>query len=397
MRLLSEYYKNQNRVMHEKEPVWAQSGRMWADIVLEQIKRFNSNTVLDYGCGKGKLGELLQGHNFKLSEYDPAIPGKDKLPSPADFVIATDVLEHIEPEYLTSVLNHLKSLTLKAGLFNIVTKEATAQTMPDGSNPHKIIQSKEWWLEKVNQYWDAEILPGRQLDREITLIVIPKQFEITVACCYWGEWCKGWETEYINRLYRGVTRHLTKSFRFVCFTDQLHLSVDKNIELLPLESSGWLDILPKMIIYNAANGLYGRILAVDLDSVIVGSLDDMANYTGEFCVRTDFNKNHGPGGDMVSFMAGFGHEKIWEQIIKNRGKIEKLTKGDERLVYKELLNWKEFDYWQTRYPGQYISYKRHIKEKGLDMPPKNARLISFHGRPRPHECLEVQWIKKNWM
>ena len=41
---------------------------------------------------------------FEIKEYDPAIPGKDSLPEPADIVVCSDVLEHIEPNYLLNVL-----------------------------------------------------------------------------------------------------------------------------------------------------------------------------------------------------------------------------------------------------------------------------------------------------
>jgi hypothetical protein len=39
-----------------------------------------------------------------------------------------------------------------------------------------------------------------------------------------------------------------------------------------------------------------------------------------------------------------------------------------------------------------LSYKRHVRRKGL---PANARIVSCHGKPRPHEINE-RWAKENW-
>ena len=38
----------------------------------------------------------------------------------------------------------------------------------------------------------------------------------TVACIKWGTL---FPSDYVNRLYRGVTRHVTRPTRFICFTD----------------------------------------------------------------------------------------------------------------------------------------------------------------------------------
>ncbi len=80
-----------------------------------------AQSVLDYGCGKGTLAEAV---SFEIREYDPAIAGKDENPLPADLVICTDALEHIEPEYLDAVLVHIASLTRMAAFFVVHTGRA---------------------------------------------------------------------------------------------------------------------------------------------------------------------------------------------------------------------------------------------------------------------------------
>ena len=39
---------------------------------------------------------------------------------------------------------------------------------------------------------------------------------VNVICLKWGSF---YGPEYVNRLYRGVSAHMDRPFRFVCFTD----------------------------------------------------------------------------------------------------------------------------------------------------------------------------------
>jgi hypothetical protein len=104
--------------------------------------------VLDYGCGRGSLAEALKPH--RCQQYDPGIPGRDVLPKPSDVVVCTDVLEHVEPDKLESVLDHLARLTARAAYIVIATRPANA-VLPDGRNAHLIVETPEWWLERLEQ------------------------------------------------------------------------------------------------------------------------------------------------------------------------------------------------------------------------------------------------------
>ncbi len=136
--------------LHAAPRGYGGKGRKWAAAVHWLARRFGTQSVLDYGCGQGSLMKELAFQYGLLdgAEYDPAIPGKDALPSPADLVVCTDVLEHIETEYLGSVLRHLRSVT-RVAAFLVIHTGLSNKTMADGRNAHLIIQPGEWWEQQL--------------------------------------------------------------------------------------------------------------------------------------------------------------------------------------------------------------------------------------------------------
>jgi hypothetical protein len=134
--------------MHETNPVYGTvTALRHLNNVLAVYKSIDGKSLLDYGCGKGMLAKQL---DFPIWEYDPAIPGKDNPPRPADLVVAIDVLEHIEPEYLDRVIDDIYRCTKKIAFFAIGTQPST-KTLPDGRNTHLIVQDKQWWMDRLKR------------------------------------------------------------------------------------------------------------------------------------------------------------------------------------------------------------------------------------------------------
>lgn len=159
--LISERYREQNSLLH-KEGAYGHKGGSYANQVVDICNTLRSTDVLDYGCGQHFLAQRLP---FPIKEYDPALEGFDKAPEPADIVVCTDVLEHIEPECLDAVLDDLKRLTKKVGFFAVDIREAK-KTLPDGRNAHLIQQPAEWWFPKFHSRWSVV---------QITDILFPSQ------------------------------------------------------------------------------------------------------------------------------------------------------------------------------------------------------------------------------
>lgn len=149
LQTISEEYADLNRQLHAENEDYGSGSWRHAQKVLDLRRDTESETVLDYGCGKGAL-KMALGNPEWMREYDPAVAGKDERPQIADLVICTDVLEHIEPELLDNVLLHIVRVTAKAALLIIATRPAK-KTLADGTNAHKIIENAEWWRTKLEE------------------------------------------------------------------------------------------------------------------------------------------------------------------------------------------------------------------------------------------------------
>ena len=146
--LITETYRELNQRLHQGG-MFGRRGDRWAPSVRKIARAHGLSDLLDYGCGQGALKKALRaarwgGSALQVREYDPAIAGKDALPAAADLVVCTDVLEHIEPELLGNVLEHLRSVT-RCLLFAVVSTRPAKKTLEDGRNAHLIVQPDSWW------------------------------------------------------------------------------------------------------------------------------------------------------------------------------------------------------------------------------------------------------------
>lgn len=111
--------------------------------------KLHVESILDYGSGPAKALEHFSP--LKVHSYDPIFENKVKR---ADMVVCHHVLEHVEPDYLTSVLNDIRDHADRCA-YLVVSLQASTKKLPSGDDWHKIVESPEWWQERF-----TEIFPG---------------------------------------------------------------------------------------------------------------------------------------------------------------------------------------------------------------------------------------------
>lgn len=191
--------------------------------------------------------------------------------------------------------------------------------------------------------------------------------------------------EYVNILFDMVRRNLAEGTpgRFVCFTnDSTGLSPGISVEPLPPGLIGWWN---KIALFRPEAFPAGsRVVYFDLDTLIVGPLDDIIKYSGPFAMQRDFY-TEARGSSIMAWEAGtLTH--IWDNWIK--AGMPDMPGGDQVWIGSQADN---PDMIEDVFPGCAVSFKRHC----LPYPPRGAKVISFHGEPKPHQC-EQEWVKNIW-
>lgn len=158
--LISAEYRAQQEHLHETT-AYGTTAKHFAPLVSQIIEKLEITHLLDYGCSR-RMGLLkaLEGKikgQLKYQGYDPGAGVEElaSLPIPAQMVCCIDVLEHIEPDLLDNVLDHLCAMTEVVAFLTIHTGPAS-KFLPDGRNAHINQQNMTYWLPRIMQRWDIQ-------------------------------------------------------------------------------------------------------------------------------------------------------------------------------------------------------------------------------------------------
>lgn len=207
--------------------------------------------------------------------------------------------------------------------------------------------------------------------------------------------------EYVNKLYRGVARHTTLPFRFICFTeDPTDIIPEVRIKPFLNELPGWWN---KLYLFSHQAALPGRIFYLDLDTVITGNIDPYMQFSGTFAILRDFyafrndKLNNHFGSGLMSWEGGWG-EHIWKDFMVNpRLNQRSHGHGDQGWLMK-TVPLTEVTFWQDiMEPNKTIdSYKVSVRANSEILGPTTS-ILCFHGEPRPHKIRELNWMQEHWV
>lgn len=177
---------------------------------------------------------------------------------------------------------------------------------------------------------------------------------------------------YVDRLRNAVEKHLpwTMSYKF-------HVLTEKDI---PKDIDGWWSKL-----YLFEKGRFeGRCLYFDLDTILVGSIKDLAHYDGEFACISDFFYPLLMSSGVMAWEAGKADDILERWEASGRPQIG--SRGDGAWVSSIKPKADRLD---VLFPRQIVSFKRDC----LGGIPEGAKVVAFHGLPRPHSLHDLM---QNW-
>jgi len=154
--LISPAYKAEQEILHSRGN-YGTASIAYAPVVTKLINDHGITHLLDYGCSKllNLYKHIKPDHKITYQAYDPAVAEYSESPVPAQMVVCIDVLEHIEPELLDSVLDDLKRVA-EVILFCTVHTGPAVKTLSDGRNAHLIQEPASWWLPKLCERFEPQ-------------------------------------------------------------------------------------------------------------------------------------------------------------------------------------------------------------------------------------------------
>lgn len=236
---------------------------------------------------------------------------------------------------------------------------------------------------------------------------------VNVICMKWGV---KYGPEYVNKLRSMVRRHLSRSHRFICFTDD-GTGLTPDIEVLPLpvmdlppgKERGWR----KLSTFTAPLAdLTGPVLFLDVDVVIVASIDCLFDHPGKFCIIHDWAKPWRiTGNSSVYRFEANAHPDLLAHFLAHIDQVKQEVRNEQEYLTREIHRQGQLTYWPKEWC---VSFKHNCQPvfplNFIQTPqiPPGARIVVFHGHPNPDEAVigkgrgllrhvkPTPWIDQHW-
>jgi hypothetical protein len=242
---------------------------------------------------------------------------------------------------------------------------------------------------------------------------------VNVLCIKWGT---KYGPEYVNKLRSMVARHLHRPHRFVCLTDDAQ-GIDPTIDVKPIPAVGFDEFDQRqpwtfghgwLKLTSFADPLYdlqGKTLFLDLDIVILGSLDEFFEQPGEFTVIKEWDKTDGTGNTSAYLFTIGAHTDALEHLKNKFPESIADVRNEQEYITGFLARQGKVSYWPDAWCR---SFKRHCMRRGImgwfSAPaiPPGAKIIVFHGKPNPPDViagksgkwyrrvLPTPWVAEHW-
>jgi hypothetical protein len=218
----------------------------------------------------------------------------------------------------------------------------------------------------------------------------------TVICMRWGD---RYGPEYVNRLFAMVARNLTLPHRFVCLTDEA-AGIRPEVECRPLPAIALADAPPhsgwrKLSCFGPElDDLGGPVLFLDLDLVVVANIDCLFAHPGAFCIIENWTQpGRGVGNSSVFRFHAGAHRPILQRFCADPAQIIRSWPNEQTYLSRAIG---EVTYWPHSWCRSFkhdCLPARPLRPFRAATIPADARIIVFHGEPKPPDAARGVWPK----
>lgn len=250
---------------------------------------------------------------------------------------------------------------------------------------------------------------------------------VNIMCIKWGTL---FGPEYVNRLYSGVRRNMSRPVRFFCMTEHAE-GLHPDVEVLDLPVEPFSEPMNAALAVANRQGamrkvslfrpglvpdLQGPVLGFDLDVVITGALDEIHDLApGTIAMRHDWTekrKGRPTGHGSVFRFDPAAHDFLYADLAANPyTEVETARGSEQRYTSHKAMDNGVFHYipsdWVVSFKYDCNPFPRNwLRPPHL---PQDARVVCFHGRPKMTDALEgwngsfirhskpCAWLRDHWI
>lgn len=218
---------------------------------------------------------------------------------------------------------------------------------------------------------------------------------ITVSCVFVNGHVP-FTKDYVTRLRSMVARHLSMEHRFVCLTDRP--SYFKGTDIctveIPPPTTGVFAWWRKLHLFDSSikELQSGRCMYLDLDTLVLKSLDEIANFNAEFALVPDDAPNFHGKELRVTVKKFNSSVMVW-----NGGEHNDLFKDFRVSISRRL--WGDQDWVGERKPEAVTMPKEWFPRLSqcLDGPTSEARVLLCKKPKNTEAARTIPWVKEVWV
>jgi hypothetical protein len=211
-------------------------------------------------------------------------------------------------------------------------------------------------------------------------------------------WGDRYGPDYVNRLFAMVARNLTLPHRFVCLTDDA-AGIRPEVECRSLPAIELADAPPhsgwrKLSCLAPELDDLGEMLFLDLDLVVVANIDCLFAHPGAFCIIENWTQpGRGVGNSSVFRLRAGAYRDVLERFRADPAQIIGSWPNEQTYLSRAVG---EITYWPASWCRSFkhdclpARPLRPFKQARI---PAGARIIVFHGEPKPPEAARGVWRK----
>jgi hypothetical protein len=231
--------------------------------------------------------------------------------------------------------------------------------------------------------------------------------EFSVTACWDGSNIY-YTYDYVNRLYNSIKRNTKIPFEFILYTGPLAAQnaslslLNKEVVVICTPFPYWWSGLLSWS-KNPPGVTTKNILYMDLDQVIVGCLDPIINFPSEQAYMKDYPSDCCPvgkendGNATISLIRNNSGYKVYDEWCRCGNPTWNPAEAPPNrllpLAAQGIVN--DLKIPHDVFPESWVqSYKLAVLKYGLH---PDCISVSFHGKPKPHQCMHESFVKENWI